>query len=214
MSLSGLRRIGLFGGAFDPPHLAHSALAKAAVAQCQLDQLRILPTGQAWHKARDLSDAHHRIDMARLAFADLPEAVVDARETTRAGATFTIDTLTELQAEQPGCEWWLFIGEDQAKRLTTWHRWSDILDRAHVVVAQRPEPADPIARDAAPHGQWHNALPSEVKPKIHVLNWSPQDMSATAIRQALARGQDTVVGLHPKVYRYIRQHHLYSDQHE
>ena len=65
------RRIGLFGGAFDPPHLAHVALAKAAIEQAELDQLLVMPTGQAWHKARPLSAAPSRLEMATIAFGSL-----------------------------------------------------------------------------------------------------------------------------------------------
>ena len=60
---TGAKRIGVFGGAFDPPHAAHVALAQAAVADLQLDELRVVPTGQAWHKTRPLSAAHHRLAM-------------------------------------------------------------------------------------------------------------------------------------------------------
>ena len=82
MGLS-LPRIGVFGGAFDPPHRAHVALAQAAVAQLGLAELRIFPTGQAWHKARPLSSAAARLAMAELAFAALPNVTVDAREIRR-----------------------------------------------------------------------------------------------------------------------------------
>jgi len=70
------KRIGVFGGAFDPPHAAHVALVQAAVANLQLDELRIVPTGQAWHKAWDLSPAHHRLAMAKLAFSQLPRVLL------------------------------------------------------------------------------------------------------------------------------------------
>ncbi|MGA1168233.1 MAG: adenylyltransferase/cytidyltransferase family protein, partial [Burkholderiaceae bacterium] len=69
------RCVGIYGGAFDPPHQAHVALAQAALAQLALDQLYIVPTGDAWHKTRPLSAAAHRLRMAELAFADLSGAV-------------------------------------------------------------------------------------------------------------------------------------------
>ena len=73
---AGPRRIGMFGGAFDPPHNAHVALVQAAVAQLQLDELRVVPTGHAWHKPRVLTPASDRLAMVRLAFAGLPGVVV------------------------------------------------------------------------------------------------------------------------------------------
>ena len=103
-------RVGVFGGAFDPPHIAHVALARAAVEQLQLDELRIFPTGQAWHKAQTLSAPEHRLAMARIAFADVPRAVIDDRELRRPGPTYTIDTLRELMAERPQAQLFLASG--------------------------------------------------------------------------------------------------------
>ena len=85
MNNSSQRRIGLYGGAFDPPHTGHHALAACAIRQLQLDVLHVLPTGDAWHKTRALSDATHRMAMAALNFADLPEVLIDDRELLRRG---------------------------------------------------------------------------------------------------------------------------------
>lgn len=216
MSLSTPRRIAVFGGAFDPPHRAHLALAQAALTQLQLDELRVIPTGQAWHKERPLSPAHHRLAMTRLAFASCPQAVVDGREMQRAGNTYTFDTLQALRLEQPNAQWWLLIGEDQALRFTTWHRWRELLDQVQLVVADRPESAAETGADheRALRGQWHNALPDAVRQHMQVLRWVPQSVSATAIRHAVQTGQDASMGLQPPVLQYIQQHHLYSDNHE
>ena len=89
-------RIGLLGGAFDPPHRAHVALAESAVQALHLDHLLVLPTGQSWHRSRAGSAGDHRLAMARLAFEGLPGAVVDERELVRAGPSYTIDTLRAL----------------------------------------------------------------------------------------------------------------------
>ena len=139
------RRVGVFGGAFDPPHLAHVALAQAAVDQLVLDQLRILPTGQAWHKARRLTDGIHRLAMAEEAFRSVPHAVVDGRELRRTGPTYTIDTLRELRAEQPGAELMLVIGADQAEALHSWRESDAIIALATICIAARarPSPAAP-----------------------------------------------------------------------
>jgi nicotinate-nucleotide adenylyltransferase len=91
------QRIGILGGAFDPPHQAHVAMAEAAIAQYQLDELRIIPTGEAWHKPRHLSSAEHREAMTRLAFGQLPKVVIDCVELHRVGPSYTIDTLRTLK---------------------------------------------------------------------------------------------------------------------
>ena len=98
-------RIGVFGGAFDPPHNAHVALAEAALAQLDLAELHVIPTGQAWHKSRALTPKEDRLAMTRLAFTGLKGTVViDSREVLRDGPTYTLDTLHELQQEQPGAQ--------------------------------------------------------------------------------------------------------------
>ena len=84
------RRIGVFGGAFDPPHNAHVALVRAALSQLALDAFFVFPTGQAWHKPRALSPAADRLEMARLAFSDCPAVTVDQREMLRPGPTYKI----------------------------------------------------------------------------------------------------------------------------
>ena len=212
-------RIGVFGGAFDPPHRAHRALAEAALAQFDLDELRILPTGQAWHKQRSLTPAAHRVAMTERAFADLPRVCVDPRETQRDGPSYTVDTLTELQAERPGHRWFLFMGEDQARAFTTWHRWSDIARMATLVVARRLVDAasaprtrgePPPMRRSAASPEWHN--PGQVE-FLH-LNMPTLAVSATAIRDALQRGETPADGLPTSVLDYIHQHQLYPSHHE
>jgi nicotinate-nucleotide adenylyltransferase len=195
-------RIGVFGGAFDPPHNAHVALVQAALAQLGLAELRIFPTGDAWHKQRTLSAGGHRLAMAQLAFEGLPGAVVDARELRRAGPTYTLDTLRELQQEHPRAELVLIMGADQAASLPRWHGWREILAAAVVAVAHRPGagagPFDPQALKDLPPGA-----------RFETLALAPMDTSATELRRRAAQGQDLIQLVPPAVARYIDQHHLY-----
>jgi nicotinate-nucleotide adenylyltransferase len=201
-------RLGVFGGAFDPPHLAHLALAQRAVAQFALDRLLIIPTGQAWHKTRALTAAPHRLAMTRLAFAELAQAWVDAREIERDGPTFTLDTLNDLQREYPNAKLFLFIGADQARAFQTWHRWQEILQLATLVVAQRP--SDDGGENRKVDTQWHNA----VSPDVQILDMPSLPISATEIRSHLAHGsQNQAAPLHEwlsaSVQHYVDQHRLY-----
>ncbi|HYF41072.1 MAG TPA: nicotinate (nicotinamide) nucleotide adenylyltransferase, partial [Ramlibacter sp.] len=153
-----LSRLGLFGGAFDPPHRAHVLLARTAVEQLRLDELRICPTGQAWHKARGLTPAQHRLAMCRIAFAGVPRAVLDDRELERAGPSYTVDTLRELHAEQPQAELFLVMGEDQAASFTGWREWAEIARLATLCIAQRPYEAQAQPPLALPPGVRHVLL--------------------------------------------------------
>ncbi|RYF32168.1 MAG: nicotinate (nicotinamide) nucleotide adenylyltransferase, partial [Comamonadaceae bacterium] len=186
MAVSGpARRIGVFGGAFDPPHNAHVALAAAALAQLNLSALRIFPTGRAWHKTRPLTSADDRLAMSRLAFGDVPGAVVDAREVLRDGPTYTLDTLRELQVENPAAQLVLIMGADQAAALPSWHGWREILAIAIVSVAGRQDPAGP---EALFDPQNLPGLPNGAR--FERIDLPAMDISATDIRMQAAGGID------------------------
>jgi len=196
-----VRRLGMFGGSFDPPHVAHVALAQAAVAQLGLDQLRIFPTGQAWHKARDLTPAAHRLEMARLAFGEVPRAVVDGRELQRSGPTYTIDTLRELRAEFPDAELLLVIGADQAEALHSWRDSDQILRIATISVAAR-------ARPVRAEGFFDTSRLAGAR--LAPVELAPMPVSATEVRQRVASGQPISDLVPAAVAGYIAHHCLYQ----
>ena len=205
MSVSSAPRIGIFGGSFDPPHNAHVALAEAALAQLGLTELHVIPTGQAWHKRRALTPQEDRLAMTRLAFSGLPgKVVIDSREVLRDGPTYTLDTLHELQQEQPGAQLVLIMGADQASALPTWHGWQDILRIAIVSVAYRALPTGTASRFDP---KMLPGLPAGAR--FEALELPPMDTSATDIRRRAALGVDISSLVPPPVARYIDQHHLY-----
>jgi nicotinate-nucleotide adenylyltransferase len=194
-------RLGMYGGAFDPPHLAHMALAQAAVEQFELDELRIVPTGQAWHKTRVFSAAQHRVAMARLAFADLPQARVDERETKQLGISYTVNTLQALHAEHPQAQLFLLMGQDQLAFFTQWHRHAEILEIATLLVASRA------------HSVWagdQNDSEKAVKIKHQTICMPPSAISATQIRHQAELGKPLDEMVKPSVARYIEAHRLYT----
>jgi nicotinate-nucleotide adenylyltransferase len=198
------KRVGLFGGAFDPPHRTHVALAQAALDQLQLDVLHVVPTGQAWHKQRVLTAAEHRLAMCHLAFDSMERAAVDDRETRRSGPTYTIDTLQELQAQYPGAQLYLIMGEDQAKALASWHRAEDLGRAAIICVASRSEPV--AALSAVDASQLQNSPVSQ----LQHLQLPPSPLNATEVRDRTAHGQSVSTLVIESVARYIDQYHLYQ----
>ena len=190
------QRIGLFGGSFDPVHSAHLALAQVALAQLQLDSVRWVPAGQAWQKARPMTAAEHRSAMVQLAIAGEPRFTLERCELDRRGPSYTLDTVRELQAAEPGARWFLIIGQDQYAALHTWRDWPQLLQRVTLAVANRPGAA--LLANAQVHAAGHQpvALPM-------------LDISSTEIRQRVSRGLP-IDGLVPAaVARYIDRHHLY-----
>jgi nicotinate-nucleotide adenylyltransferase len=186
------RRIGVFGGAFDPPHLAHEALLRCAVTELALDELRVIPTGQAWHTTRTLTAPEHRLAMAQLAFAQVPKVTVDAQEINRNGPSYTIDTLHGLALSESGAEWFLIMGADQAAALTNWRSWQEILQIATICVADRGD-----SKKLYPARFFHLKMPALA-------------ISATQIRAMISAGQSAETLVSKAVARYIATHHLYQ----
>jgi nicotinate-nucleotide adenylyltransferase len=190
------RRIGLFGGSFDPVHNAHLALARQALDQLRLDELRWVPVGQAWQKSRAMTPVAQREAMLRLALEGEPRFVIERCELQRAGPSYTLDTLRELQAASPGADWYLVIGQDQYRNLHTWYGVDELLQRVTLAVAQRPgEGAEADARVRSAPGV--------------ALALPPMDVSATDVRRRVAAGLDISALVPPLVALYIHQQGLY-----
>jgi nicotinate-nucleotide adenylyltransferase len=203
-----VQRLGVFGGAFDPPHLAHVALVESAVAQLQLDQVRVLPTGQAWYKPRNLSEAEHRLAMVRLAFADVPQVVVDQREILRTGPSYTVDTLHELKTEYPQAQLYLLIGDDQRRSLPAWHQIGEI-GRIAIICAAGRDMAVRAWNEKSGAAPTTPPLIDTLQARIRTLDMPLMPHSATDIR-VLAATEQALTGLvSPAVERYIHEHHLY-----
>jgi nicotinate-nucleotide adenylyltransferase len=191
-----VRKIGLFGGTFDPPHNAHVALAKVAMAQLRLDLVLWIPAGQPWQKMREMTPVVHREAMVRLAIESEPRYMLDRCEIEREGPSYTLDTVRELQAKRRRADWYLLLGQDQYTGLHTWNGWEELLQRTTLAVANRPgverEPNPEVAK------QPHRAVDLPAMP-----------VSSTEIRDRIAAGRDITDLVPAAVARYIDQHHLY-----
>ncbi len=193
------RRIGVFGGSFDPPHLAHLALARVARDTLGLDEVRWLPVGRPWQKGgHTRASGVQRAAMLRLLVDGEPGFVVDPRELHRPGPSFTADTLRELSAEHPGAALFLVIGADQLARLNTWHDTDTIVRLSTLAVAAREGQAV-----QAPPAWAGRTLAWRELPLPRV------DISATEVRRRLAAGEPVSPLVGEAVAGYIDQQHLY-----
>ena len=190
-------RIGLFGGSFDPVHNAHVALARLALEQLQLDEVRWIPVGQPWQKSRQLSDGADREAMVRLAIAGEPRFVVDRCELRRRGVSYTLDTVRELAAAEPGTEWVLILGQDQYASLHTWRDWRELLSLVCLAIANRPGAALAVNNQIASVEHREVLLPM-------------MDVSSTEVRRRVAAGESIADLVPEAVARYIGQRQLYS----
>ncbi len=142
--------IGLFGGTFDPIHYGHLRTAFELLQALKLSQVRFLPTGSPPHREVPMAEPVLRLQMVRAAVAAQSGFVVDDREIRRQGLSYSIDTLTELRADFPQHSLCLLLGMDAFLGLPTWHRWREIFELCHVVVAHRPGWKAPMM------GRWAN----------------------------------------------------------
>lgn len=221
--MTALRTLGVLGGRFDPVHYGHLRAANEVRERLSLAELRLVPAGDPPHRGAPVASAADRLAMLRLAVEEFPELKIDTREIDRGGKSYTFDTLAELRGECPARPLALIVGVDTFAELPTWHRWRDLFDLAHVVVVTRPGTSleDALQGDLADewkkrHAPAKTPLESTLAGAIFSAPVTPQPISATAIRAALARdasGIREVRGLlPPAVLTYIDQHQLYRQR--
>lgn len=215
--------VAIFGGTFDPIHFGHLRLAQELAESLRVEEVRFIPGGQPPHRASPQVTALQRLDMARLAIADNPLFRIDDREVRRKGPGYTFDTLSEVRQEigatRPLC---LFLGADAFLDFATWHRWHDLFSLTHIVVAHRPgfPPESWLARMPEPLAREYEARLMHQPFAIHLAPAggivtqaiAALDISATMIRDSLARGVSPRYLLPDRVLDYIRKHALYVTQ--
>ena len=140
------RRIGVFGGTFDPPHVGHLVAAIDAHQVLELDVVLFVVANVPWQKvgSREISDAGDRLAMVAEAVADRPGFEVSDIEVRRGGVSYTADTLATLLHDEPDAELFLILGNDAAAGFATWDRHEEVAELATLVVVDRPGTPTPI----------------------------------------------------------------------
>ena len=142
---SPLRRIGLFGGTFDPPHVGHLVTAVNVRYALDLDLVILMVANVPWQKegSRAIMPAFDRLAMVEAAVRDVPGLMPGRQEIEHGGPSYTADTLAVLADEFPHADFFTIIGDDAAAGLRTWSRWSEVVERSQLVVVDRPgEPVE------------------------------------------------------------------------
>lgn len=212
--------LGLLGGTFDPIHYGHLRLADDVRTALALPEVRLIPAGDPPHRGRPHASADDRLAMLDLACRELPALSVDPREIRRGGKSYTVLTLEELRAENSTRPLLWIIGADALLGLPQWHRWRELFDLAHLVVAERPGVALDPALPPALVPEWNARVASDSTllrrtpfGAIYRQRVTPHPISASAIRAAIAHGADdldAIRGLLPdSVLAYIERNGLY-----
>lgn len=186
-------RIGVLGGTFDPIHLGHLAAARAAVDCARLDRVLFIPAGVPPHRPATVADAAQRMEMTRLAIDGEKAFEVSDVEVRRTGRSYTVDTLRELRRMYPDDDLFLILGWDAAKLFSTWREPDQVRKLASLVIVTRPGAGAPSST-------------SDI-----VCERPTPDISASALRRALARGHAVTQMLPEAVAAYIARNGLYRD---
>jgi nicotinate-nucleotide adenylyltransferase len=189
-----MRPLAIFGGTFDPVHVGHLSVAWEA-AELLDAEVRLMPASIPPHRPSPIATPEQRVAMLRAALQGQSRLTLDTRELQRSGPSYTIDTLIELRAEQGGRPLVLLIGADAFAGLTSWHRWRELFEVAHVGVLSRPgiDIALPEALLHAIDGRRVGAASEFCDApagKLIELAVTPLEISATHIRELLAAGRD------------------------
>ena len=190
-----MKPIGVFGGTFDPIHYGHLRTAFEMLEALQFDSVRFIPCGDPPHRGATFASAEQRFRMVDAAIREQAGFSSDDRELRRDGPSYSIDTLTELRQEFPDRPLGLILGMDAFLGLTTWHRWDEILNVAHIVVAHRPGWKAPdlgVLGDLLSEHGTHRVedLHASTEGRIHIHAVTQLEIASTEIRQLLAAGRD------------------------
>lgn len=202
----------LFGGTFDPVHYGH--LQPLADLQTMLGckELRVIPAAIPPHRSPPEASTDQRLAMLRIALEEYPGFVLDTSELERSGASYTVETLQALRETQPDNSLCLIMGSDAFAGLPTWYHWQQIFDLCHIIVIERPGGAGAGSQDWARERLIDDSEQLKTRTAGYVLPVSLTllDISATDIRQRLAKGQEVEGMLPGGVLDYIKEHGLYD----
>lgn len=191
------KRIGVYGGTFDPIHSTHLEIARAAARHAKLDTVLFVVAAVPPHKRNGVSASpEDRLALVEAALHDEPAMEASRIEMDRNGPSYTADTLIALEKQYPQAAFYLILGSDSLTDLPRWRRPEEILSRARLLVAQRPG----AATDA----------PASLEGKYDVLPITPKDTSSQIIRQMLAAGEDISTLVPQRANDLILEKELYG----
>lgn len=203
-----MRRIGIFGGTFNPPHLAHKRLASEMTEKAGLSEMLIIPTFVPPHKeAENLASANDRLEMCKRTFFEEHFTVSDI-EISREGKSYTFDTLLKLREIYGGSKLFLVVGSDMLLSFHKWYRYDEILKMATLCAVSRED--EESAQKLADYAK--NVLGLDAsKEEIIISKAEPFELSSTEIRDKLKNGEDVSGLIEENTLSYIKEKGLYDE---
>ncbi len=200
-----MRKVGLFGGTFDPPHIGHIKVLTEAQKRLGLDSLILIPAGGPPHKAnKRVTDRSHRLHMAELAFSGLPDCRISEYEIRKQTPSYSVDLVKHFRQKLPDCELYFIIGADSFADLPTWWHYRELLTLCRMIVVSRPdtEKAELLQKFEG----------NETPPRVFFLDNVHMDISSTQIRALIYANKDVSELVPENVRQYIKENHLYESK--
>lgn len=198
-----MRRIGILGGTFDPPHVGHLILAEYAAEAIEADFLLIVLEGDPPHKTHeDKTPVHHRLGMMQRAIADNPRLSLSRVDIDRPGPHYAADTIQIIQAENPDAELYFVMGGDSFRDLPRWHRPEDFIALCKLAVMRRP--GDDLSPDM------HADVLPGLAERTTIIHAPLLQISSTEIIERLKQHKSVRYLVPDSVLEYIKRHNLYA----
>ena len=211
-----MKPIGIFGGTFDPIHYGHLRSAFEMLQALDFAEVRFILCSDPPHRGATYASAAQRYELVEIAISGQDGFVADDRELRRSGPSYTIDTVSALREEFPDHPLGLIIGMDAFLGLATWHRWDEILDYAHIIVAHRPGWKAPdigvLGELIMEHGTHRvDDLHANRSGLVHIHAVTQLEIASTEIRELVAAGRDPRFLMPDAVRDAIQAMELYKE---
>lgn len=188
-----MKKVGILGGTFNPPHIGHLIMASEAYEAFDLDEVRFMPNAKAPHKESITAASNdQRLRMVELAIQEFPHFLVERFEMERGGISYTVDTMQAMCEREPNTEFYFIIGGDSIDSLHTWYRIDELVELVTFVGVNRP------------------GSKSESVYPVQMIEAPEINLSSTFIRNRLQFGGTLQFLLQPAVEAYIRREGLYG----
>lgn len=190
-----MKKIGLLGGTFDPPHNGHLIIANEVLTQCQLNEIWFIPAYVPPHKQKmNVTKLEHRVNMVKLAIESHPSFRLSTIEIKRKGPSYTYDTIKSLKVKYPDVLFYFIIGTDMVQDLPNWKKIDELIKMTTFIGVDRPG----------------FSFKSKYAHVIETVEAPLIDISSTFLRQRFQNKQSTRYYLPDNVRQYIKENHLYE----
>lgn len=190
-----MKRVCIFGGTFNPPHIGHLIMANEVFHAMDIDEIRFMPNAIPPHKkVSELCSVEQRLEMVHLAIQPFPYFSIETIELNRGGISYSYDTMYELQKREPNTQFSFLIGGDMIAYLEKWHRIDELTQFVQMVGVQRP------------------GYESITTFPVTLIEVPQIDLSSTMLRNRISRKQDVSLLIPNTVQEYIRQESLYESR--